>query len=171
MMRNTFSAIVKKIEWLSLWSGRLLSVLVLAMVGIILWEVIMRYFFDRPTNWAMESATMIFGVYMMGGGVYSLLKGGHVKMDILYSRWPDRKKAIADLLTFPLFLVFFSILLYLSTKYGFESFAIKEYATTAWGPPLYPWKLTVPVIVLLVLLQGIAGFLRNLFLAITGEAL
>jgi TRAP-type mannitol/chloroaromatic compound transport system permease small subunit len=170
-MRNTFSFIVKKIEWISLWSGKILSLLVLAMVGIILCEVVMRYFFNSPTNWAMESATMIFGVYMMGGGVYSLLVGGHVKMDILYDRWSKRKKAIVDILTFPLYLLFFSILLYLSTKYGLESLSMKEHSTTAWGPPIYPWKMLVPVIVLLMLGQGLANFIRNMFLAITGEEL
>lgn len=75
-----------------MWSGRVLSLFVVVMVGIILWEVVMRYFFNSPTNWAMESATMIFGVYMMGGGVYSLLKGGHVKMDILYDRWTQERR-------------------------------------------------------------------------------
>lgn len=114
---------------------------------------------------------MIFGVYMMGGGVYSLLKGGHVKMDILYDRWTPRKKALADVLTFPLFLVFFSILLYLSTKYGLESFSMREHSTTAWGPAIYPWKLTVPIIVLLMLGQGLANFIRDIFLLVTGREL
>ena len=171
MMQELCSAIVRKIEWVSLWSGRVLSLLVVAMVGIILWEVVMRYFFNAPTDWAMESATMIFGIYMMGGGVYTLLNGGHVKMDIVYDRWSKRKKAVADSLTFPLYLVFFSILFYLSMKYGLESLSMKEHSTSTWGPPLYPWKLTVPVIVLLMLGQGLAGFVKNLFLALTGKEL
>ena len=171
IMRNFFSAIVKKLDCISLWSGRLLSFLVLFMVGIIFWEVIMRYFFNRPTTWAMEAATMIFGIYMMGGGVYSLLKDGHVRMDIFYSRWSPRRKAIADIFTFPLFLSFIGILLYKATAYGFESFVMREYSSTPWGPPLYPLKLTVPVIIILMLSQGIANFIRNIALLFTGEDL
>jgi TRAP-type mannitol/chloroaromatic compound transport system permease small subunit len=76
---------------------------------------------------------------------------------------------LADVLTFPLFIVFFGILLYKASIYGFESLAMREYSTTTWGPPLYPWKLTVPVIVLLMIGQGLANFVRNICLVLTGE--
>lgn len=154
-----------------MWSGRFLSLLVIVMMGIILYEVVLRYFFNRPTTWALELTTMIFGVYMMGGGIYALLVDGHVRMDLFYDKWPVRRKAFADVLTFPLFMFFFCILLWKATAYGIDSLVMMEHSKTTWSPPIYPWKLSIPIIVLLMLAQGLSNFMKNLHLLITGKTL
>lgn len=170
-MRNLLRMTVRRIDGLSRWSGWILAGLIFVMTGVIVYEVIARYFFSRPTNWAMEFATMNFGTYMLGGGVWALLKGGHVKMDIFYNRWSARTRAIVDTLTFPLFLIFFSVILWKSAFYGIESVRNFEHSHTAWGPPIYHWKMTLPVAVLLILFQGLADFIRNLTIAVTGDEL
>lgn len=170
-MISLLDSLVRKIDNLTRWSGYILAALIFIITGVICFEVVARYFFNRPTNWAMELATMNFGTYMLGGGAWALLKGGHVKMDIFYNRWSPRTQAIVDACTFPLFIVFFAIIFWKSVFYGIESVQSLEHSHTAWGPPIYHWKMTLPIAVLLILLQGLADFIRNLTLAVTGKEL
>ncbi|GAH80376.1 unnamed protein product [marine sediment metagenome] len=43
-----------------------------------------------------------------------------------------------------------------------------ERSTSVWHPPLYPLKLTMPIAAFLILLQGLAKFIRDLNAAIMG---
>jgi len=165
------SLIVSKIDAISEWSGKILVSLILALVGILMYEVVLRYVLNSPTVWAHETATMIYGSYTVLGGAYVLLYNEHVRVDILYARCSKRTKAILDVCTFPLLLLFCGVLLWKSTLFGWESCLILEHSVTAWSPPIYPWKMTVPVAFLLVVLQGISNFIRNLILALSGKEL
>ena len=40
---------------------------------------------------------------------------------------------------------------------------------TPWEPPLYPIKMTIPIAAFLLLLQGLAGFARNLATVVKGR--
>ena len=168
-MKRFLTATVRVLDNLSRWSGNILSLLIFVMIGIVLYEVIARYLFNSPTNWALEASTMVFGTYMVCGGAYALLYKEHVTMDIFYSRWSDRRKAIVDSCTFPLFIFFFGVMLWKATAYGIESVQMREHASTAWGQPLYHWKMTAVLGILLMVLQGCSDFIRNITFAITGE--
>ena len=52
-----------------------------------------------------------------------------------------------------------------------ESWQLRELSSSAWGQPVYHLKTLIPVAVLLMLLQSLAEFLRNLHLARTGREL
>jgi len=163
--------IVHKIDALSEWSGRVLSFLVYAVIGMMIFEVVARYAFDKPTMWAVEASTMAFGAFVLGAGVYTHLHRDHVKMDVFYSRWSKRTKAIMDACTFPVFLTACSVLLWKSVFYAAQSYSIWEHSSSPWGPPLYPLKIMIPVVVLLMILQGISHFIRDLTFAITKKEL
>jgi len=141
------------------------------MIGTILFEVVARYAFNSPTIWSLETSTMLYATCVIGAGAYTLLHGAHVRMDAFYSRWPKRVKAIVDVCTFPTLLAFCGVLLYKASIEGWQSCVTWEHATTAWGPPIYPIKIMLTVAALLILLQGIANFIRDLTLAITGKEL
>lgn len=148
-----------------------MALLILVMIGIVIYEITARYLFNSPTNWALELSTMIFGTYMIGGGAFALLKKAHVAMDIFYTRWSNRTRAVVDCITYPVAMFLFGLILWKSWVYGMESFQMNEHATTVWSPPLYHWKMTVPLGVLLLMLQQFADFIRNFVLAATGEEL
>lgn len=160
--------IAHKIDSLSNWVGKVTSLLIYVMIGTIIFEVVSRYIFDSPTIWSTETTTMVFGVFGLASGVYTHFCRAHVKMDIFYSRWSERTKAIADACTFPLFLIFCAVFLWKSGLYAWDACVGLEHSRTAWGPPSYPWKATIPVIVFLMILQGISLFIRDLILA-TGK--
>jgi TRAP-type mannitol/chloroaromatic compound transport system permease small subunit len=157
------------VDSISMWSGKLFSFLVWPMILVIACEIIARYLFNFPTVWASETVTYLCGIYAVVGGAYTLRFRGHVNVDIIYARLSTRKKATVDLVTSLLFFVFFGVLLWTGFELGWESIEIWETSGTAWSPPIYPVKLIIPLSAALILLQGVADFIRNLRRALTGE--
>lgn len=160
---------LKIIDKISDYSGKAVSVLIPITVLIMGYEVVARYVFNRPTLWVHELSVMFFGTFLIIGGAQTLLHGGHVNMDLLYSRLSVRGRAVLDLFTFPIFLAFMLVLLYKGGQAALHSVAMLEHASSQWAPPLYPFRLVLPLGALLLLLQGLAGFVRNLVTVVKGE--
>ncbi len=57
---------------LNRWVATVVSAFVFIMVAVISYEVVSRYFFNAPTTWAMELATLLFGPYFLLAGPYIL---------------------------------------------------------------------------------------------------
>jgi len=167
---------MRKIErWLGLidnlseWSGRIVAPMIAVVMGIVVCEVVLRYFFSAPTYWAHEGSAMLFGAYFILGGGYVLRHRAHVKMDILYDRLPLRTRAIVDVATSLIFFAFCGVMLWYGGEMALRSLRIREYTQSFWAPPIYPIKLTIPVGAFLILLQGSAKFIRDLITATTGR--
>jgi len=159
------------IDSISEWTGKIVSFLIIVIIGVTIWEVILRYVFNAPTIWAFDAAYLIFGAYGVLGGAYTLYLKGHVNVDILYGRFPLRVRAIVDLGTSIFFFLFCGLLLWKGGEMAWDSLKIMERGSSAWNPPIYPIKLTIPIGVFLLLLQGIAKFIRDLVMATTGKEL
>ena len=147
------------------------AVILLFFGSIMLYEAISRYFFANPTTWSFEFSKMSFGFYMIWAGAYTMLQGEHVTMDIFYSKWSPRAKAIMDSITFVFFMIFVSLLLYLVTTDAINSISFKETSNSTIAQPLYHWRASLAVGILLLLLQGVAEFIKNIWFAIHNEAL
>ena len=149
--------------------GRIVSYLCLLMMAVLMWEIVLRYFFNNPTIWAHETSALLYGTYFVLGGAYVLRHRAHVTMDIIYNRFSVRRRAILDLVGSSLFFIFCGLLLWEGGQLAWASLQLREYSETFWGPPLYPLKMTVPIGGFLILLQGLAKFIRDLNIAITGR--
>lgn len=153
---------VRYVEALNRRIGRLAMYLVFAMMGILLFSSITRTAFNMSHIWIVEMAQFTMVAYYLLGGGYSMQLDSHVRMDLLYSRWSARKKAIADSITI-FFLLFYVVLLLYggisSTHYSLE-YGQKNY--TAWAPYLAPIKIIMVIGIVLMLLQIVATFFRNL---------
>lgn len=139
--------------------------LILLLMGMILYEVVARYVFNSPTFWAMEGGQMVFGAYFILVGGYILLHGGHVNMEVVYVRLPSRQRAILDLISSSLFFIFCGLLLWKGAQLAWTSVQIGECSQSSWAPPLYPIKLCIAIGAFLMLLQGLAKFIRDLAIA------
>ena len=136
--------------------------LVWAMMGVLLFESIARTIFDRPHIWVVEVAQFTMAAYYLLGGGYSMILKGHVRMDLLYGRWSAKRQALADVLTAPIllfYLVFLIIGAYSSIEYALM---YKQVNYTPWAPPLAPIKIIMAIGIVLMLLQAIAVFFRDL---------
>ncbi len=160
---------LKAIDQISEKSGKAVSFLILFLVGVIIYEVVARYLFKSPTNWAHEISQMIYGAYVILLGAYVLNRGGHVNVDLLYGRFQPRTRAIIDLFTWLLFFYFCGLLLWKGGEMAWDSFVFRETDSTSFAPPLYPIKMMIPLGALLILLQGLAKFIRDLTFAVTGK--
>jgi TRAP-type mannitol/chloroaromatic compound transport system permease small subunit len=161
--------VLNSISLISVWTGKITSLATLAMMLTIVYDVVARYYFMRPTLWAEETDRFLLTGYFLLGGAYCLYYKGHVRMDVLYDHLSPRGKAIMDLFTA---IVFFTIMVIL-TRYGWEAawLALKnmERTESAWAPLTFPMKMAAPVGCFLMLLQGLAQFIRDLITAITGK--
>jgi len=144
------------------WVGRVLWFAIVIITLLVLSEVVRRYFFNAPTVWGNELTQLVFAVYVVLAGGHVLRWGGHVNVDILYNRFSEKVRAIADICTFFIFFLFCGMMVIYGGSLAWESISIWERSNSAWGPPLYPVKLMIPIGALLLLLQGIAKLIRDI---------
>jgi len=105
----------------------------------------------------------------MGGG-YTLLTKHHVNMDAFYRRFSPRKKAKVDLATSALFFVFCIGMLAGAYIWISPSLHNLKFLVNPINAALYyPSSLWVIATAFLLLIQGIAKFIRDLLTIINGE--
>jgi TRAP-type mannitol/chloroaromatic compound transport system permease small subunit len=150
------------IDRLSTRLGQLFAWLIVALTGLITWEVLSRKFFDAPHAWAFDVQIMGYGVLFMMAGAYTLAKSGHVRGDVLYGFFPVRLQATIDLVLYLAFFVPGAVaMVWAGWDYAKESWFIREHSTiTVDGPPIYPFKAFIPFAGALILLQGLAEIVR-----------
>ncbi|MDX2510070.1 MAG: TRAP transporter small permease subunit [Desulfobacterales bacterium] len=164
--------ILATIDSVSEWSGKLISVLVFFLAFFLLYDVIMRFAFNAPTIWCHEVALHFFGAYSVLAGPYVLLHDEHVKIDLIYNLFSKRGRAIIDCFTYPLFFMFIGLLFWYGLQIGMRAFELKQTVSPSpFASPLWPVKLTVPLAAFLMLLQGLAQYIRTIFIAFTGKEL
>ncbi|MDR2405241.1 MAG: TRAP transporter small permease subunit [Deltaproteobacteria bacterium] len=153
---------VKYIDKVNRAVGRVTLYVVFVIMGILLFSSLSRYIFDKPVIWGMEMAQFTMVIYFTIGGAFTLLLNSHVRMDIIYSRWSQRKKARMDTFTFIFLMAYLSILLYgcvSSTAYSIE---YNQHNNTAWAPPIAPVKIIIGLGIFLTMLQAISEFFKDL---------
>lgn len=154
-------AFVNGITRLNNFIGSAIAWLVVFMTVFLLIEIFSRYVLSQPTVWANELTQLIFGFYAVMSGGYILAQRGHVNVDIFYSSFSSRTQAIVDLCTSVLFFMFLAALLYFGSSMALESISSFERSYSAWNPPIWPVKLSIPIGCLLLLLQGIAKLIQD----------
>src|SRR4030095_1471329 len=87
-----FYAVIRAIDRFSDVTGKLIALSMLWLVGTICYECFARYLFNAPTVWVLESSYMTNGAAFMLGCAYTLHKGAHVRTDMLWEGYPERKK-------------------------------------------------------------------------------
>lgn len=161
-MLKPIKIFVRSVEATNTAVGIFAMYLIFALGGILLFESVSRTMFDRPHIWAVEIAQFIMAAYYLLGGGYSMIIDGHVRMDLLYGRWTKQRQAIADLITGPI-LIFYMVVLLLGSLSSLD-YAIEynQVNYTPWGPPLTPIKLIMTIGIVLMLLQCIAEWFKDL---------
>src|SRR3970040_830452 len=156
-MRGIFRAS----DWVNELTGRIVGFQIVFIVGVVVYEVVMRSVFVRPTLWANETMVYVTAMaYLLGGGDTPLPRP-HVIVDVIYQRLLPRTRARLDLLTFVFFVIYMLTLIWVGWSFAWESVQQRETAGTPWNPPIYPVKLAIPLAGLLVLLQGLADRRRG----------
>ena len=156
--------VIEFINFLNELIGRTVSWLVSAMVVITFLIVVMRYGFNAGSIAIQESVVYLHSIVFMLAIAYTYKHNGHVRVDIFYSRFSNRKKAWVDLLGSLFLLLPFCLYLILSSwEYAVKSWQLMEGSREAGGLPLvFVLKTLVPLMPMLLLLQGISTLLTSL---------
>lgn len=135
--------------------------LVFVMMGILMLSTFSRAFFDAPFSWSMEMAQFTMAAFYLLGGAYSMQLGGHARMDVFYTKWSPKRRAVTEAITI-WFLISYLVILLIggisSTQYAIV-YGQTNYS--AWAPPMAPIKIIMTIGILMMLLQSIAAFFRS----------
>jgi len=163
---RTVRAIDKFTDVTGTWVAWLNVLLVLAVS----YEVFARYAFNAPTIWSFDVTYMLYGTIFMLGAAYALHKGAHIRTDFFFEKWSIRTKGAIDSIAYVVFF-FPSLIVFLVVSWneGWYSFTIGEVSEqTPWRPILWPYKMVIPLAVLLLLIQGVSETIKSLWAARTG---
>lgn len=146
--------------------GKLVSYLIWFGIAIIVLEVALRYLFNAPTVWGPGYTQRIFGSYFILIGAYTLIQGGHVRIDVLLNTRSPRWNAFLDLLNYAVLLIWTGALVYEGWFYFEESWSFGEIDDSALGHAMWPVKLALLLGVIVISVQGIAEMIRSALLII-----
>jgi len=165
--------LVHVIDYISEWSGRILSWLCVAVIIVLVYEVVMRYVFDKPQIWTSQMGCMMGGAIVALGWAYTHRHSRHVRVDVFYGHASPRGKAIIDVVcALVMFFPLMFALIYSAVLWAHTSMVMNERLTYSfWFPPAYPSRIVVVVGLSLFTLQGVARFIRDLHLIIKGKTL
>ena len=146
-------------RWISrinIFIGEFVAYWSVIAVFVYYYEVMSRYVFNSPTNWAHEGMFLMFGMqYLLAGG-YCLREDAHVRVDVLYMHLSERGKALMNIITSVFFFLFVLTLLITGWIFFHDSWSIREVSFTEWAIQYYPIKFALPLGAALILLQGIS---------------
>ena len=168
-----YLAVIRSIDRFTELTGYLFVLFIIPLVFANVFEVIARYFFRSPTVWALDVTTMSYAALFMLGSALALLKGAHVRTDMLWDGFSDRTKGMIDSLAFILFfLPTMAVLFYISIDDFLYSISIDERSSSgAWTPILWPLRGVIPLTAFMLSLQGISELMKSLWAWRTGEFL
>ena len=151
----------------------LFVIVIVPLVMANVYEVVARYVFRSPTVWALDVTTMSYGTLFMVGAAMALLKGAHVRTDMLWERFSDRTKGMIDTLALVLFfLPTMIVLFYISIDDFWNSYRIDERSSSgAWTPIIWPLRGVIPLTAFMLFLQGISEIMKSVWAWRTGEFL
>ncbi len=141
--------------------GRFAMYLLFVMVSILLWSSISKTFF-LPSLWTLEMAQFTMVGYYILGGPYSIQMGANVRMDLFYSNWTVNTKAWFDAFTVFFLIFYLGVLLFGAVGSTTYAFQYSERSATAWRPFMWPVKVVMVSGFILMLLQAIAEFFKDI---------
>lgn len=156
--------LIRLIDGINELVGRVIAWVAIVFAGMIIYDVVMRYGLNAPTLWAFDLTKQLYGFYFVMLGGYALRHQAHVRVDLVTETLRPRARRIVELLGYPIFFFPFA---WVFTTYSY-SFAMRawEQGETTYGAvqlPVYPVKIAMAVAAALLLLQGVAEFLKLIF--------
>lgn len=145
-IKSTISAIGRGTAWLNL-----------VMVLLICADVAMRYIFNQSANWILELEWHLFGLIFLLGSAYALQMDKHVRVDLFYNNFSERKKAVIDIMGSLFFLIPWCVVGVITCyKYASNAFYIREGSPNPDGlPAIYIIKFVMVIAFALLLFQGV----------------
>lgn len=157
------NAITKGIDFVIEKQGQFTSFLIVPLLFIVLYEVLMRYAFNAPTVWGFEATAFAYGMHYMLGLSFMEHAEGHVRVDILTSRFPIKVQAVIMILGYLLiFMPVYGLMTWGAFKFAYTATVTNELNSTSWAPRIWPYKIIMALSFLFLVVQGLSTMLKNL---------
>jgi TRAP-type mannitol/chloroaromatic compound transport system permease small subunit len=159
------------IDRLSAFVGKTFAWSILVLTFAVVYEIVMRYAFRAPTSWAYDVSYMLYGTLFMMAGAYALSRNGHVRGDFLYRNFRPTTQAKFDLALYVLFF-FPAIFAFMISGWSFAHISFLQNERSMFsptGPVIWPFKFLIPIVGVLLLLQGVVEVVRCIRCIRTGE--
>jgi TRAP-type mannitol/chloroaromatic compound transport system permease small subunit len=168
---SSLARAARRLDRIAVASGYLAAWLIAPMVLSLCYEVVARYFFNAPTQWAYDMTFMLYGSFFMLGAAYTLQRKGHVRTDSFYADWSPRRQAVVDILGYLLMVVpVAGVFAFVGWGYFVKAYVTNEtFVSSAWQPITWPFKLTMPVAGALLLVQTTSELLKCIHTLKTGR--
>lgn len=159
---NSLDSFATRIDNFNELVGLTTAWLAIIMVMVQFTVVVMRYVFGVGSIMMQEAVIYMHAFLFLIGAGYTLLHGGHVRVDVFYRDAMPRKKAIIDLIGVFVFLVpVCIIILWFTLPYVLNSWAVFEGSKETSGiQGVFILKSTILAFAVLVILQGVSMALR-----------
>ena len=142
--------------------GRVFSVLVLGILGVILCEVVLRRIFNRPQIWTQDLTVMLFACYIILICAYGFQKKAFVAVDVVFAMLPQMAQHILHIITYLIFLVPFVVSLLPSGWSFFQrAYTTHEQTYSVWAAPTWPVKLCLFIGLALLAIQSVSEILKQ----------
>ena len=152
---------VRVVDYLSMRFGRIAMYLIFLMIGTLLLDAVTRNVLNIPLFWCVELAQFTLAAYYIMGGAYSMQLESHVRMDLVYDRLSDRNKARMDSFTAIFLVVYLVVLLFGSISSTIYAIETNQKLFSMWNPSVIPIKVIMVLGILLMLLQAISTFFKD----------
>ncbi len=153
---------VRYVDYASTKFGRMAMYMIFIMIGTLLLGAVTRNILGIPLSWTVEMAQFTITAYYILGGPYSMQMDDHVRMDLVYGLYSDKTKAKIDVFTNIFLLVYLIVLLIgaiSSTQYAIE-YGQRKFSQ--WNPSMIPIKIIMTFGILLMILQTVSTFFKDL---------
>ncbi|MDP2810897.1 MAG: TRAP transporter small permease subunit [Rhodocyclaceae bacterium] len=143
--------------------GRWLLWLVPAVVLVSAGNALVRKAFDTGSNAFLEIQWYLFAALFLLGGGYTMLRQGHVRIDVVLARFSRRTQVRVEIFGILCFLMPFVIaIIYLSWPLVANAWATGEMSENAGGLVRWPVYALVPAGFALLGLQGVSELVKRL---------
>jgi TRAP-type mannitol/chloroaromatic compound transport system permease small subunit len=143
--------------------GSLTAWIALVMIGLVATNVLLRYAFSLGSVWAQELEWHLLAALILLGMSHAVQRGGEVRVDLFYGRFPAPLKRAVDVIAALLLIAVSIAFIKLSIAYVGQSYGIDERSADPGGLP-YRWaiKALIPFGFGLLVLQQMAHLVRLL---------
>ena len=154
-------ALLRFIERISGVSGETTAWLIVPLILATVYDVVARYAFNAPTQWAYEVGYMVMGTHALLGMAYVLREGGHIRIEAFTQKFSQTAKAIVDLLGYLVVLPCLCWITWSLWQYWLGAFRSGELSgQSAWNPVIWPFRLVFFIAFVLLSLQIIAEVIK-----------
>ena len=144
--------------------GKVTSWLTLILVLVIVIDVTLRYLFSITSAASFELEWHLFAIIFLLGAAWTLQEDKHVRVDVFYHNFSDKRKAWVNLTgTLILLLPFCVIGFWESLSFVQSSYMLNETSPQPGGlPARYIIKSSISIGFFLLGLQGVSLILKSL---------